>query len=156
MAQPARSSGRIRHTLSVSVFAAACRDGEVLLLRRARTGWMDGHLSLPAGSHDGAETLTQAAARELREEAGLHVEHERLRLIHLLHVQAGDNGRDWLGAFFLAETWHGQPALGEPDKHDLLGWHPLESLPESLVPYVRQGLQLGLQGIPFSTFGWPG
>ncbi|WP_243049244.1 NUDIX domain-containing protein [Dyella sp. RRB7] len=145
---------RKRHTLSVSVFVIVRDAQQILLLRRAQTGWKDGYLSLPAGAHDGEETLEQAAVRELREETGLHAQSEDLRLVHLLHCKTGDSGNEWLGAFFLAEHWHGVPVLSEPDKHDQLGWHPLDDLPEELLAYTRQGLEQGLQGIPFSTFGW--
>jgi hypothetical protein len=77
-----------------------------------------------------------------------------MRLIHLLHARAGDHGGEWLGMFFLATPWRGDPAIVESGKHDGLGWFPLHALPETLIGYTRQGLQLGLQGTAYSTFGW--
>lgn len=145
---------RQRYALNASVFVVVCRGDDVLLLRRANTGWKDGQWSVPAGSHDGDETLEQAATRELREETRLEAHPREMRLIHLLHARAGDNGGEWLGAFFLATQWQGEPVLGEPDKHDGLGWFPLHALPGELIAYTRQGLQLGLQGTMYSTFGW--
>lgn len=147
-------SGRQRHALNASVFVVVMRGHEVLLLRRARTGWKDGQWSLPAGGHDGGETLAQAAARELREETGLLVHADDLRLIHLLHCRSGDHGGDWLGAFFLATQWDGEPLIGEPDKHNGMGWYALDALPDNLIDYTRQGLTAGLMGTAFSTFGW--
>jgi 8-oxo-dGTP pyrophosphatase MutT (NUDIX family) len=61
-----------RFDLNVSVFVVVMRGSQVLLLRRSNTGWHDDYYSLPAGGHDGGETLVQAAARELREETGLN------------------------------------------------------------------------------------
>jgi 8-oxo-dGTP pyrophosphatase MutT (NUDIX family) len=46
----------VHGSTNVSVFAIALRGSEVLLLRRARTGWKDGFYRLPAGGHDGGET----------------------------------------------------------------------------------------------------
>jgi 8-oxo-dGTP diphosphatase len=143
-----------RFDLNVSVFVVALRGTEVLLLRRANTGWKDGFYSLPAGGHDGGETLAHAAARELREETGLRAEPDRLKLAHLIHCRQGDSGSEWLGAFFVAEGWEGEPAIQEPDKHDALGWFAIDSLPDNTIPYTRQGLLFAREGVPFSTFGW--
>lgn len=146
---------RQRFTLSVSVFVIIREGAKVLLLRRANTGWKDGFLSLPAGAHDGKETLAQAAARELREETSLIVAEADLKLAHLLHCQSGDSGEEWLGAFFVAEKCSGVPQLLERAKHDHIGWYAMDELPENLIPYTRQGLELSAQNVAFSTFGWP-
>jgi 8-oxo-dGTP diphosphatase len=149
-----KSKLRQRYAVSVSVFVIVQDAGDVLLLRRSNTGWKDGYLSLPAGAHDGGETLEQAASRELHEETGLLVAPEYMQLVHLMHCQSGDRGSEWLGAFFLAQRWDGSPMIGEPDKHDQLSWHPIHTLPTDVIPYTKQGIELGISGIPFSTFGW--
>jgi len=46
------------------------RGEEVLLLCRSNTGYEDGKLSVVAGHVEPAETVTQAAVRETREEVG--------------------------------------------------------------------------------------
>jgi len=143
---------RQRFTLSVSVFIIVREGDRVLLLRRSATGWKDGHYSLPAGGHDGAEPLDAAAARELREETGLVVTASDLRLAHLLHCLSPADGGEWLGAFFLAERWSGVPVIAEPHRHDDLGWHALDALPEPLIGYTRQGLEHALHGEMFSTY----
>ena len=145
---------RARFSLSVSVFVIV-RDGpHVLLLRRAKTGWEDGCFSLPAGAHDGGESLECAAARELGEETGLEVLSKDLQMTHLLHCKAGDSGSEWLGAFFVATKWSGVPQLMERDKHDQLDWFPINDLPSNLIPYVRQGIGLSNEGVRFSAYGW--
>ena len=146
---------RQRFALSVSVFVIVRSADKVLLLRRANTGWKDGCYSLPAGSHDGQEPLAVAAARELHEETGLQADPADLQLVHLVHCAAGDSGQEWLGAFFSAESWSGTPELREPDKHDQLGWYALDDLPADTIAYTRQGIELGAQGVRFSTQGWP-
>jgi 8-oxo-dGTP diphosphatase len=145
---------RTRFTLSVSVFVIVRSGKHVLLLRRATTGWQDGFFSLPAGAHDGAETLAAAAARELEEETSLHADEQDLRLVHLLHCNSGDSGGEWLAVFFEAQRWSGEPILVEPEKHDQIGWYAIDDLPLNTIAYTRQGIELGLQQISFSDYGW--
>ena len=57
----------------LAVSAAIVRDGQVLLVRRARPP-ADGLFSLPGGVVEIGETLAQAVAREVREETGLEIE----------------------------------------------------------------------------------
>jgi 8-oxo-dGTP pyrophosphatase MutT (NUDIX family) len=143
-----------RFDLNVSVFVVVARGAEVLLVRRFNTGWKDGFYSLPAGAHDGGETLAQAASRELREETGLSADPATLQLVHMIHCRQGDTGGEWLGAFFLADAWSGTPSIQEPDKHDDLAWFDVNQLPENVIPYTRQGLLLSRDNVPFSTHGW--
>ncbi|MFT3735495.1 MAG: NUDIX domain-containing protein [Rhodocyclaceae bacterium] len=145
---------RERFQLSVSVFMLVRDDRRVLLLRRANTGWKDGFFSLPAGAHDGGETLAEAAARELREETGLQANAQDMELAHLMHCHSGDAGGEWMGAFFLASRWTGVPRITEQDKHDQLDWFSIDALPGNTIPYTRQGITLALQGVPYSTHGW--
>ncbi|MDR3464441.1 MAG: NUDIX hydrolase [Xanthobacteraceae bacterium] len=56
----------------LAVSAAIFRDGQVLLVRRARTP-ARGLYSLPGGRVELGETLTQALAREVAEETGLTI-----------------------------------------------------------------------------------
>lgn len=145
---------RERFALSVSVFVIVREAERVLLVRRANTGWKDGFFSLPAGGHDGAETLAAAAVRELKEETSLQANEQDMKLVHVLHCNMGDSGGEWLGVFFEAEKWFGEPRLVESEKHDLLGWYPILDLPSNIIPYTRQGIKLSQNQIPYSTYGW--
>ncbi|AIF48871.1 NUDIX hydrolase [Dyella japonica] len=145
---------RQRFPLTSSVFVILHDEGRVLLLRRRNTGWKDGYLSLPAGSHDGGEPLAAAAARELNEETGVVVEPQALRLAHLMHCRSGDSDAEWLGAFFRADAWSGEPRLMEANKHDHLGWYEAARLPDEVIPYTAQGIACALNGMPYSDFGW--
>lgn len=58
-------------------------DGAVLLHRRCNTGYMDGRYDLPSGHVEKGEPLLRAAVRELREETGVTVLEEDLRLWHI-------------------------------------------------------------------------
>jgi 8-oxo-dGTP pyrophosphatase MutT (NUDIX family) len=53
-----------RFKLIAAVYVLFVRDGMVLMLRRANTGYEDGNYGLVAGHVDGNETLKEAAIRE--------------------------------------------------------------------------------------------
>jgi ADP-ribose pyrophosphatase YjhB (NUDIX family) len=57
----------------LAVSAAIVRDGQVLVVRRARQPAQD-LFSLPGGVVESGETLMEALAREVREETGLLIE----------------------------------------------------------------------------------
>ncbi len=65
---PAEPPGRPQLAVSAAIF----RDGEVLLVRRARRPGL-GRYSLPGGRVEFGETLTQALIREVLEETGLGI-----------------------------------------------------------------------------------
>ena len=54
------------------------RNGEVLMMRRAGTGFFDGLYSLPGGHVEPGESLRAAAVRELSEETGVRVRPDAL------------------------------------------------------------------------------
>ncbi|MGO4573883.1 NUDIX hydrolase [Microvirga sp. 2TAF3] len=145
-------SAHHRHQLTASVFVVLRRSNEICLLRRAHTGWMDGYMSIPAGGLDANETILEAAIREAREEVGITLEPSALRHAHTLHSLT--ESRDWLGHFFMATEWAGEPQICEPDKHDTLIWAPVSALPHNMIPYIRQGL-LGIEERQtYSEYGW--
>jgi 8-oxo-dGTP diphosphatase len=141
-------------SLSVVVYILIQQGSSILLLHRKNTGWQDNKWSLPAGRHDGNESLSNAAARELLEETGLMVKPSDLELLHLQHHKIGRDGKEWLGVYFRASSWTGTPSLLEPDKHDLLEWYELNALPETMVDYVHLALEHIAAGQRFSSFGW--
>ena len=59
-----------------------------------------------------------ATVRETKEEVGVTVTEYNLRLVDTLNCLT--NGIEWLGMFFLAETWKGDPWVIEFDRHTLV------------------------------------
>lgn len=129
------------------------RGSEVLLLRRFKTGWQDGKYGVIAGHLDGNEPMRAAMVREAKEEGGIDIAPEDLRVVHVLHRMA-ENKKEYIDVFLTTEKWEGEPRIMESDKCDDLGWFPLTALPENMVPYVRSGLEQYLKNEPFSEFGW--
>jgi 8-oxo-dGTP pyrophosphatase MutT (NUDIX family) len=127
------------------------RGEEILLLRRAHTGFRDGEYSVPAGHLDGGETVIQAGRREALEEIGVEIDPVDILFSSVMHRREGDERVDF---FVHVKAWQGEPFNAEPEKCDDLRWFPLSALPENMVPYVRRAIENHRQGLRFDEFGW--
>lgn len=147
---------RVEFRTFADVFLLLVRDGQVLLALRENTGYADGQWNLPSGKVEPDEDLAAAMTREAREEIGLALSGEQVRLAAVVHHRApGAEAR--LGFFFeAAGRWTGEPVNAEPHKCGGLAWYPLESLPANTVGYTRAGVDLYRRGLPYGPHGhWP-
>jgi 8-oxo-dGTP diphosphatase len=130
-----------RHQLVPAAYVVFLRPSEtgreVLLLRRANTGFMDDHWAIVAGHVEPGESCVAAAVREAREEVGLDVAPDDLVPLCALHRTDGsDRPIEQRADFvFLAQRWSGVPTRREPDKSSALDWFALTALPEPVVPH---------------------
>ncbi len=143
-----------RFTLRAAVHLILIRDGKVLLLRRYQTGWQDGNYSVIAGHLDGDESVSEAMAREALEEGRITLGPREMRVVQVMHRKGKD--AEYIDFFLTADAWSGEPQIGEPEKCDELAWYPLDSLPENMVPYIRDAIQTYKSGAFFSEVGWNG
>ncbi|MFH8612394.1 methyltransferase domain-containing protein [Streptomyces sp. NPDC018029] len=129
-----------RHTEIVDVHLILRRGDEILLSRRAGTGYGDGLLHLPSGHVEDGEDVRAAMLREAREEVGLDLAPADLRAEAVVqHRGPGEALRT--GWFFSAEHGAGgEPFNAEPAKCAELVWHPLSALPHDMVAYCRAAL----------------
>ena len=131
------------------------KDGQVLLLRRFKTGYEDGNYSVPAGHIDGNEKATIAMLREAKEEAGITIHPNDLRMVHVMHRNSDPTlSYERIDFFFEAHEWQGEVNIMEPHKCDDLRWFPINALPHNTVPYVKAGIEHYEKKILFSEFGW--
>lgn len=142
----------MRAKMPVAVHLFLCRGEEVLLLLRANTGYEDGKFGVVAGHVEAGETVTEAAIREAREEAGITVARGDLALAGIMHRKSQDERIDF---FFEVHRWLGTPANCEPDKCAGLAWYRRDGLPANMVTYIRDALALPRDGRWFEEHGWP-
>lgn len=138
----------------LAVYLVLVRDGKVLLTRRYNTGWRDGNWSMIAGHVETGETATEALIRETKEEARIDIEPKDLRHVHTLHRKSID--REYIDIFFTADSFSGEPLIGEPDKCNAMAWFAPEEMPDNTLPYVLQGVTEALKGVTYSESGWQG
>ncbi|MBP1156710.1 MULTISPECIES: NUDIX domain-containing protein [unclassified Paenibacillus] len=135
-----------------AVYLLFIRDGNILMLRRANTGYADGKFSLVAGKLDGNEEVKHAAVREAEEESGLQLTAGDVEVASVMH-RLSDTG-EWIDFFLTVNHWEGEPVNKEPDKCSEMAWFPLDKLPDDTIPHVRKAIRNVLDDIFYDSYGW--
>ena len=151
MSKPANKT-KERFKVVPAVYLVQRRGEGVLLLRRANTGYQDGKYSLIAGHLDGDELGTVAIAREAKEEAGIDVDPSDLKFIHLVHRLNRNGDHERVDFFYEGRKWQGEVTNTEPEKCDDLSWHPINKLPDNMLPLIRLVLNDVSNGISYSEY----
>jgi mutator protein MutT len=137
-----------RFKIVPAVYLVLMKDDKILLSRRYNTGYFDNYYSFPAGHLDGGETLKQAMVREAEEETGITINPSDLELIHTMNRKIPANER--VDFFFTTKKWQGEPKIMESEKCDDLSWFELNNLPDNIIPYIKQVIDLFLNNINYS------
>lgn len=135
-----------------SSYLILIKENNILLLKRANTGFMDGYYGLPSGHLDGNETAREGGAREIKEEIGININPLDLKVVHIMHRKAEKDER--IDFFMETEKYDGEIQNCEPEKCAELKWFPLDDLPENIIPYIKEALNNYKSGIFYSEFGW--
>jgi len=144
-----------RHKIIPASYILLIKDNKVLMQRRFNTGYEDGKYSLPAGHVEKGETFNQAIIRESKEEVGIEINPEHLKIIHVMQRDSGTKeNNERIDVFLVAEKWGGEIKNMEPEKCDDLSWFKLDNIPENTIPYVRQAINCIINKQFFSEHGW--
>lgn len=134
--------------LIVDVHLLLLNQGEVLLGRRANTGYGDGAYEPPSGRLAERETLVEAAVRVADAQVGIILDPGRVALAHVMHDVSGA-GR--MAFFLTADGWEGE--TGGPTKsYSDFGWFPLIELPANMIDRARVAVRNFAAGARFSTY----
>ncbi len=123
---------------------------ELFLLRRAGTGFMDGHYVPPGGHLQAGESMSDAARRECAEETG--VAPARVRPVCMLPYRSGRH--QGVNLVFEGLEPSGDPGIGEPEHSDAAGWFPVAGLPPRSAPWLADALELDARGQWFRELHW--
>ena len=124
--------------------------GELLLLRRANSGYLDGYYVMPGGHVQSGETICAAAVRECAEETGLLISPDQVRPLAVLpYLNPAAQGVDFVMG---ADGWTGEPCINEPERFDDLLWARPDALPAKSAPYLPKLLAMISQGDWFHEF----
>lgn len=141
-----------RYKLIPSVYLFLEKDKKILLLRRCNTGFEDGNYGLPAGHAEEKETFREALKRETKEEIGIIIDIDKLKLVHTMHRQCGDHER--ADFFFEIEGWEGEVKNMEPNKCNHIDWFPINTLPNNTIDFILFAINCWQKEIPYSEFAW--
>ncbi|WP_067820911.1 NUDIX hydrolase [Nocardia inohanensis] len=142
------------YTCPVDVLLIATRGDQILLTRRANTGYGDGLWNVPSGKLEPGEDLEAAVIREAEEEIGITLRRRDIRMAAALHYNPPDSAPR-VGFFFHATSWRGEVVNAEPHKCSELRWFPLAGIPADTLAYTCEGLGLFRRGLAFGLAGWP-
>lgn len=127
-------------------------NGKIMMIRRFKTGWMDGNFTLPAGHVKSNESVRQTLIREAKEEVGVTVIPEDLELAHVIHRNKEPDNPEYIDFYFKAKNWTGEIVLGE--SCDKFEWFELDKLPENVIPIVKKVLESIAAEVIYSDEGW--
>ncbi len=147
-----KTNGRFQ--LKSAAYLVLEKDGKILLLKRANSGYRDGWYSMIAGHKDKGETIRTCIVREAMEEAGIAVQNEDLRLIHVIHRTDLDDGEERYDFFFTTDAWTGDIRNMEPEKCAEIAWFDIHNLPEMTIPYIKTFNDYHKNASPYSEHGW--
>jgi SAM-dependent methyltransferase len=131
-----------RHSEIVDVHLILRRGDDILLARRAGTGYGDGLLNAPSGHVEAGEDVRAAMIREAYEEIGVTLDPAVLTVALVMQhrAPAGEARIGWFFEARYAPGTGGEPENREPDKCSQLGWFPLDALPDDMIAYCRAGI----------------
>ena len=138
--------------LIVDVHLLLLSDADLLLGRRANTGYGDGAYEPPSGRLAERETLVEAAVRVAAAQVRIELDPARVSLAHVMHDVSG-HGR--MAFFLTADGWHRPAAFGAADgteSYSDFGWYPLGELPANMIDRARVAVRNYAAGARFSTY----
>ncbi|QQR79005.1 MAG: NUDIX domain-containing protein [Candidatus Moraniibacteriota bacterium] len=140
-------------TAILASYAILKQGGRILFGLRQNSGYCDGQWGLPAGHIEVGESFVSGLIREMKEELGIDLIPENIRLVHINHRKAEDTS-ERVNVFFLIESWSGEVENREPEKTKELKWFFADDLPELTIPYIRDTLEYIKKGIVYREEGW--
>lgn len=128
---------------------------KVLLQRRQNTGFMDGLWDLSCSGHvEHGESMSEAAAREAKEELGVTIPIENLKFFVLVHKREKEWDLTYYNAYFVCKKFDGEPTICEPEKCSEIKWFDLNNLPDDLINDRKCAIKAYFEGVDYIEYGW--
>lgn len=116
--------------------------GEYLLQQRQNTSYMNGYWDFSASGHlERGETIRECIVREAQEEAGVEVNINSLKLVHILQHDVGN--WPYVDFFYVSDDFNGEPLTNEAEKVSGLEWFLPSDFPEKLTLALKVFQQAG-------------
>lgn len=131
---------RYKSKLIVDLFLEKESDNgqkEILLLLRQNTGHCDGLYDLPGGHVDPNEDIFDAMIREAKEEIGIDIIRENMKILHIYHHFEKNS----IKFVFGVSEYAGILENAEPDKCKELKWVNINNLPENIIQGIKDEIE---------------
>lgn len=138
--------------LPIAVHIILKKNDKIFLLKRKNTGFKDSQWSLPAGRVEKKESLIQAAIRETKEETGVKIGAKDLSEPLIMHYC--DKRGERIYAFFICNSWIGEPKNVEPGKCSQAAWFNIKNLPPKTIKHVKKAIKTIEKGKKYIEFGF--
>lgn len=124
---------------------------QVLLHRRANTGYMDGMWDFAGSGHvDEDESAVQATIRECKEEIGIDVDEKDVAFFHLSHRVGREGTATYYDIYFAVSNFNGTPYIAEPEKCSGLEWFDIDALPSDMIETRRDAISHYFNNVHYS------
>lgn len=107
---------------------------EILLMLRQNTGYLDNRYDLPGGHVEPNEDIFGAMIREAKEELGIIIKREDMKIIHIYHQYK----KDKLKFVFQVKKYTNLIRNAEPEKCQELKWVEIQNLPHDTIPIIKE------------------
>ena len=128
------SDETIRLTADVVALAPDADGLEHVLLIRRRWAPYEGHWALPGGHVDTGEAVRTAAARELAEETGVHLDDDELVELGAWHAPGRDPRGRYVTVAYRAEVGECAEVTAHDDATDARWW-PVDALADLAIAF---------------------
>ena len=110
----------------INVYLVLIQNNQLLMMKRANTGFQDGMYSVPAG---------------------------KLKHTNVLHRYSSE-GTVAMDFFIHLHEFSGNLCNMEPEKCDEIAWVSLDAIPKNTIPYVKKGILNSIRGIILDEHIW--
>lgn len=139
----------------IASYVVVRKDSKIAFVLRSNTNWMNNYWGLPSGKVEVGESFLAAAVREAKEEIGIEVNKENLKHCLIVHRHEPSSfATDWVDMYFEVMVYSGELYNAEPHMHSELAWLDPLSLPDNVIPSVRDALHHIHYGKMYSEYGW--
>ena len=142
-----------RHKNIPASYLILMDNDKILLQRRCNKGYKDGEYGIPSGHVDKGESFTKALIREMKEEIGIVLKPEDVKVVHIIHRKS-ETGDERIDTFYTAHKWENEIKNMEPNKCDDLSWFPLDNLPDNTINYLKFVFEQIKNKKFYSEYGW--
>jgi 8-oxo-dGTP diphosphatase len=125
------------NSVGSSVNLHIVKDGQLLLLRRISSKWMDGKLQIPGGHVEAGESPLAAVLREATEELGIAIKPEDVEYLATVAVKDGSN-EYFAIQFKLINPEAYEYTVMEPQKCSELVWADVNDLPDDTIELFKE------------------